>query len=350
MSLPVAWKQEYESLTGFVGEHPEIVITPSEISIPRDLREEFYLRFDRARMAVVEHYYPMLSVDVETLCTRYVAIEKDVMELLGLEEITMPADLSSFLHRPKEGLTRVIYNRLFDLLQQKIGLDRFEENCALELDSAAAELFRLGYEWWAALALIRLLEPDESYGVDLDDDYKPVAVELKSISFGRQAHHPTIRLPEFVLHSGRLNRYVAVKMALASEAESFANAVKPPVRPKKRTGDTSFVLDSRVMLLSFIEDLKHIPIVAEIFDCTLSRPDWIVECLTKGEALDPDAVNAVKQRAAMLQPKMGVCAIVMDDAPVAELQKIFEGVRPFPVGLELSRLHPVVDALAPAWV
>ena len=69
--------------------------------------------------------------------------------------------------------------------------------------------------------MIKLLEPDEAYLVDLDEDYEPVLAELKSISFGRQAHHPTMRIPEFVLHSRKLNKYVAVKMALARELETY---------------------------------------------------------------------------------------------------------------------------------
>ena len=84
--------------------------------------------------------------------------------------------------------------------------------------------------------MIKLLEPDEAFFVDLDEDYKPFLTELKSISFGRQAHHPTMRIPEFVLHSRKLNKYVAVKMVLAREMETYVATFKPAVTAEEEDG------------------------------------------------------------------------------------------------------------------
>lgn len=56
-----------------------------------------------------------------------------------------------------------------------------------------------------------------------------------------------MRIPEFILHSKKLDRNVAVKMPLALEVETYYIPFEPPVKPKKRTGDTSYALDSRMM-------------------------------------------------------------------------------------------------------
>ncbi len=339
-------KEEYERLGKFISENPGIVLTQNEISIPQELRSEFYLRFDNVRAAMVDQHYSKLPVDVENLCSHYVKIEKEVIELLGIERVSMPVDLHSFLHKPKEGMARSIYSRLFDLLQGKTTIGDFEQQCIDDLNTSASELYRIGYEWWAGLTLVKLLEPEKAFFVDLDEDYKPFLTDLKEISFGRQAHHPTMRIPEFVLLSKKLGRYVAVKMAVAREIETYARpGLRPPVRPKRPTGDTSLALDSRVMLLSFMSGPDEIPIIADTYDCTLANPDWMLECITLDEFRNPDAVEEVRFRLTSLNPKLGSCMMVIGESN-QELGPISETIRTVWVGFDESKFRPILDNLA----
>ena len=151
MTKPNNWKREYQALRDYIGAHPEIVLKPNEVSIPKDLRDKFYLHFDGVRKAVVENCFSKLPPEIELLCDNYIRIEKEIKTLLHLDGIIMPLDLSSFLHNPQKGLIRVIYNRMFDLLQGKIGEDAFEKLAESGLRRGAADLFRLGYEWWAGI-------------------------------------------------------------------------------------------------------------------------------------------------------------------------------------------------------
>jgi len=340
------WKQEYDSLKEYITDHLEIVINPTEISIPQTLRDEFYARFDRMRLGFVEDHYSALSIDINALCENYLRIEKEITGLLNLEGIAMPMDLFSFVHTPKEGLMRILYNRTFDLLQGKMAIEEYEEQAVNDLRSVAAELFRLGYEQWAGLAMIKQLEPDEAFYVDLDEDYKPFLTELKSISFGRQAHHPTMRIPEFVLHSRKLNRYVAVKMVLAQELETYVAPVKPPVRPKKRTGDTSFALDSRVMLLSLMASPKDIPIIADIYDLKFTNPDWMMEFISANEINDPGSLEQVRRHLDAMRPQFGSCLVLIGSGGESTQAFFPENVRMVAPGFDQSALQPVVDALA----
>jgi hypothetical protein len=340
------WKQEFDSLRNYIISQPEIVINPTEISIPQNLRDEFYRRFDQLRRNFVEDHYPSISVDFNSLCENYLKIEKEITELLGLEGIQMPMDLFSFVHTPKEGLIRILYSRTFDLLQGKTGIEVFEEQAVNDLRSVAAELYRLGYEQWAALVIIKLLEPDQAFFVDLDDEYKPFLTELKSISFGRQAHHPTMRIPEFVLHSRKLNRYVAVKMVLTGEIETYVAPFKPAVRPRKKTGDTSFALDSRVMLLSFMASPDDIPIIADIYDLKLTNPDWMMEFISASELEDPGSLDQVKRHADAMKPRFGSCLVLIDSDRALTSEEIPEKIRTVSAGFDQARLQPVVDALA----
>jgi hypothetical protein len=345
MAEPVNWRRKYRLLGDFIAAHPEIVLKKAEVSIPQNLREEFYSHFDRVRRAVVEDRYSTLPVDVEALCDNFIRIEKEVVELLRLNSISMPTDLSIFLHNPKEGLIRVLYNRLFDVLQGKLSLDDFEEQSASDLKAAAAVLFRLGYEWWASLALIKLLDPDEAFRVDFDDEFKLVLREIREISFGRQAHHPTMRIPEFVIRSRRLGKYVAIKMALAREIETFVVTIKPPVRPRKKTGDTSLALDSRVMLLFFMPSIDKIPVVADIYECTLTSPSWMVEYVTGNELNDAMAMEDVENRLNALKPELGTCLVLIDAEDEAGLAQIQGNICPVAAGFDQAKLQAVVDGL-----
>jgi hypothetical protein len=332
-----------DSLNQFIKDHPEIIINKSEISIPQELREEFYRRFDDVRRAFVEEQYASLPVDVQTLSDNYIRVENEIIETLSIERIAVPVDLHSFLHNPGDGLIRVMYNRLFDLLQGKTTFEEFQTASANDIRTAAGDLYRLGYEMWAALAFIKLLDPDKGYFVDLDDDYKPYLTDLKEIAFGRQAHHPTLRIPEFVLHSRKVDKYVTVKMGPAREIDTFVVRFTPPVRPKKKTGDTSYGLDSRVMLLTFLPTPDEIPIVAEIYDRKLVSPDMMIEFLTADEFESQTALDDVRRHFNAMNPRLGMCLLVIDPRGEAKPEPVAEKIRAISAGFDPAKMEPILE-------
>ena len=335
-----------DKLKQFIKDHVEIVINKNEIAIPQELRDEFYRLFDDVRKAFVQKRLPSLPVDARTLSSEYIAMEQEIVGLLGLRRIDVPVDLYSFLHNPEYGLTRSVYNRLFELLQGKIAEEDFEQLAESDMTAAALELYRLGYEMWGSLTFLKLLDPDKCFFVDLDDDYKPVLAKLEEIAFGRQAHHPTIRIPEFVLHSRRLDKYVAVKMALAREVETFVVPFTPPVRPKKKTGDTSLALDSRVMLVYFMSSQDDIPIVAEIYDRKLTSPDLMLEFLTADELGNPAAMDEVRRRLEAMHPASGMCLFVIGPESEAKAEAIAENVQAISAGFDPQKIESVFSLIA----
>jgi len=340
------WKQKYDILKDYIAANPEIHIDVSEISIPEHLRDEFYKHFNDIRNVFVEACYGSLPLEMDALCRNYIQSEKELIEVLDLERIDLPMDLSSFLHNPKEGLMRAIYNRLFEMVQGKIAVDDFEQMANSDLIATASELFRLGYEQWAALTLIRLLEPDGAFGVELDEDYEPFAVDLKEIAFGRQFHNPAKRIPEFILHSKKLDRHIAVKMPLAREVDSYYIPYEPAFKKKRQTGDTSYVLDSRVMFLSIVPDLKKIPVFADIHARTINSPDLTVEFLTGQDLADPDVIIHVQKRMEIMKPRLGGSIVVMNPEPESGIVKPTGNINTFAVGLDPLKLQPVIDKLA----
>jgi len=346
VSVQSEWREKYGLLKKYTDANPEINIDTCEVSIPKHLRDTFYEKFDAIRESVVASRLGALPINVDILRSSYTQIEKEVTDLLGLDRIDIPMDLLSFLHDPKNGLVRVLYNRLFELVQGKINEDDFEQLAGVDIDVIAADLFRLGYEPWAALVLISLFEPDKAYGVELDEDYEPFVCELKEIAFGRQFHHMAKRIPEFILHSKKLNKNIAVKMPLAREVNTFYIPFEPPVKPKKRTGDTSYVLDTRTMFLAVVPDLKKIPVFADIHARTIKSPDLTVEFVTQQEAVDSGVLDEVKRRVEIMKPKFGGCLVVIDPDQDTEMNTSAESIETIAAGFDPSKLQTIIDKLA----
>ncbi len=340
MGIQPQWKQKYDVLENYAAANPEIHIDMSEISIPEHLRDEYYKHFDDVRNAIVEARYGSLPPEVDALCRNYIQSEKELTERIGLERIELPVDLSSFLHNPKQGLARGLYNRLFEMVQGKIAVDDFERMADSDLTATAEGLFRLGYESWAALTLIRLLEPDGAFGVELDENDEPFVVELEVIAFGRQFHHTAKRIPEFILHSKKMDRHIAVKMPLAREVDNYT------IKSKKHTGDTSYVLDSRVMFLAIVPDLKNIPVFADIQARTIKGPDLMVEFLTEQDLTNEDVVVQVQRRVEMMKPRLGGGIVVMNPEPDSDIVKPTGDMDTFSVGLDPLKLQPIINKLA----
>jgi hypothetical protein len=346
MSQQPRWKEKYGLLKEYTTANPEIYIDTREVSIPGHLRDEFYNRFDSIRETIVEDCFNLLNLDVETLSVNYQKAENELTGLLGEKPIVLPTDLLSFLHNPKEGLIRALYNRLFELVQGKLTEEEFENLAAGDLEFTVTDLYNLGYEAWSALVIMRMLEPDRIYGVGLDEDFEPVVTDLVEIAFGRQFHHVAKRIPEFILHSRKLDKHVAVKMPLAREVDTYYIPFEPPVKPRKRTGDTSYVLDSRVMFLAIVEDLKKIPVFADIHARTIQSPDLTIEFLTAQNIADPVAVAEVSRRIEIMKPKLGGCIVVINPTPGAGPAVPEDKLETFAVGLDRSGFQPVVDKLA----
>jgi hypothetical protein len=340
MTIQPQWKQKYDVLQDYVAANPEIHIDMSEISIPEHLRDTFYKHFDDVRNAVVEARYGSLPPEVDALRRNYIQSEKELTELMGLELIKLPVDLLSFLHNPKAGLARGLYNRLFEMVQGKISTDDFERMADSDLTATAEGLFQLGYESWAGLTLIRLLEPDGAFGVELNENYEPFVVTLEEIAFGRQFHHTAKRIPEFILHSKKLDRHIAVKMPLAREVDNYH------IKSKKHTGDTSYVLDSRVMFLAIVRDLEQIPVFADVHARTIKGPDLMVEFLTEQDLSNEDIIVQVQRRVEMMKPRLGSSVVVMNPKPDSDIVKPAGNIDTFSVGLDPLKLQPIIDKLA----
>jgi hypothetical protein len=346
MILESPWKHKYGILKDYISSNPEIHIGQCEVCIPEGLRDGFYKYFDDIRGAIVESWNGSFCLDVYSLSKHFIESESRLSEALNLS-IELPLDLSSFLHNPREGMMRLIYNRLFELIQGKIPEDDFDRIAAGDLTRDASEMFRMGYEAWAALALIIMLEPDEVFGIALDSDHKPIAAEIKEIAFGRQFHHPAKRIPEFIFHSKKLDSYVAFKMPLAREVNSYYVPVELATQKllRNRNGDSSSALDHRMIFLSVVKDLRETPVFADIHKRTVAGPDLCIEFIMEQDLSDTEIIEQIRNRLEIMKPRVGGALVLMDARLKSEPLKIMENMDAVSVGLEASRFQPVIEKL-----
>ncbi len=346
MGIQSEWKKKFDILQDYIASNPEIYIDKYEISIPEHLREKFYADFDDIRNTFVTHFYNSMPLDVDTLCNNYIHAEKEVMDSLKIESVDLPVDLKSFLHNPREGMVRWLYNRLFETIQKKITMEEFEKIAEIDLVSTTAAMYRLGYEAWAAFTIVMLLEPDETYSVELDDNFEPVTGHLREIAFGRQFSHSTKRIPEFIIHSKRLDSYIAVKMPLAKEIIAYYPPHEVPQKMMRdRTGDTSYVLDNRILFLSVIKDLNSIPVYAEVHERKIKSPDVIIDFLTEQDLNDTERIKQIQYRLQIMQPRHGGNIVIMNPGTEASSFALGNGFDLFSAGFEKTKLQPLIDKL-----
>ncbi|NLD36978.1 MAG: hypothetical protein GX654_08920 [Desulfatiglans sp.] len=348
MDFKTEWKQEYESLKTFISSNKEILISPYETSIPRPLRDEFYSRFDQVRKAFVRSWESHLFVDICALGRSYTEAEERLFKILALKKhIELQVDLASILHNPEEGMMRLIYDPLFELIQCKITENDFEVKAAKNLNQNALEMFRLGYELWAAISIILLLDPDKIFRVSLDENDKPFVSELDQIVIGAQHHHAAKRIPELILHSKTLNTHIAFKMPLRGEVDYYNLPTELPTQRmlRDRTGDTSMALADRMIFMSVIQDLNNIPVFAELHERKITSPDLTIEFLTAHDLSDEGALSRVQNRMQIMKPSFGGRIVVVNPRAESEVYETDKNIMAYSVGLDERKLQPIIDKL-----
>ncbi|MBN1905015.1 MAG: hypothetical protein JW927_07950 [Deltaproteobacteria bacterium] len=348
MDLKPEWRQKYDILKSFIESNPEISIGKWETSIPKSLRDEFYSRFDQVRNAFVKSWESRFFVDICALGKAYVEAEERLFKILALKKhIELQVDLATILHTPHEGMMRLIYDRLFELVQGKITENDFERVAQENLNQNALEMFRFGYELWAAISIMLLLDPDEIFRVSLDENDKPFVSELDQIVIGAQHHHAAKRIPEFILHSKRVNAYIAFKMPLRGEVDYYNLPTELPTQRmlRDRTGDTSMALADRMIFMSVIQDLNNIPVFAELHERKINSPDLTIEFLMENDFGDTKAVMQIQNRADIMKPRLGGNIVLMNQKSLSGNFKIKENLETFSVGIDSKLLQPIIDKL-----
>jgi len=337
-------------LVEYVSGHPAIELGERSSAIPEELRPEFYRLFDAVQHAFLHESFANLLDDAVCLSARYTQVEQRVMQALELDDVVMMAGLARFLRDPVDGLARELFEPLFSLMQGRLTVESFEQIATARAEAAYERYSRLGYKQWIELSLVDLFDADRLFNVVVhkpsskeiikrSDVPEPVPMpeESRALSFERDLY-PIYMVPDFIVHSGRLNAYVA----LTSE---FSGAFWPASDPSRARDwialDVAGRLGTRLVLIHVSKRLEEIALIMD--KERISRPDVTIEYVVGADWSEEEGTYRNGSEYAGLNPSRGAFLVTRHRLPDG---RVSGGARVLAAGLDEATLSPIVDALA----
>jgi hypothetical protein len=323
-----SFRQAYAALTDFIANHSEIEIGESVTSIPGEVRTDFYHLFNATREAFLEEKFPEYLSEAALLSEQYRKAEESAAKLFSLEEPSMSSGIHRFLRDPKESLTRELFDLLFDLLKGRESIDSFEQKASSYVARIFPIVFRGGYEKWVLLSFVALLEVDqtvrvEARGLGVGERAKPahqapledVPYPIESTSFFfSQPRNVIFAVPDLIVHSSRLNRFVGIRSEFY---EGLYNAWNPSPRREwlPITTDALLLLESGLTLIYTAEQADDIALVGDA--ANICRPDLILWCIDAGSLAQKEVLEKMAQVNELFQPANGIYVIANHPWPEA---------------------------------
>jgi len=353
------WYQAYTELKDFVTGHHGIELDEDVVAIPEKVRPEFYRLFDASRTTFIEENFSELLYKPRALSERYIKVEEEVINLLRLDGISMPVGLHRFLRDPKNQLVRGLFDPLFDLLRGKTNVEAFGKEASRSIEDSFKELYRLGYEKWVVLSLVKLLESNKSFHLPLrqptfkeimkhlptSEEPVPLPEESNSLSFEHEMTSILI-VPDFIVYSAKIDRYIAVR-------SEFKQAiwVAADINQEREWYTFDFITEKNALvdlesgLLVYIDDSPED--LALIADSTkVLRPDLIVECVEPKDWHEEDELENAKLRHDVFKPKVGTYVVCGGAVPEHIPEKLEADIHLLTVGFDQSKLDPIINVLA----
>ncbi len=371
------WEKLYLDLRDYVARTPQIEIDRSFMVIPAEVRPEFNRHFDAVRVAFVEDKFPDLLAEATELSRHYRAEAQEAARSLKLSDIKLPVNLQALVADPLSGLTRYLFDPLFDLVKGKTDFMTFERQASETVEDNFKKVFRQGYEEWVYLSLVNLLAPDKALAVpaydleittrELEPDEKrgiykaevPAPKETKTLSFDRAGAEPPFVISDIVLHSTRLNRYVAMRSDLKDSPYSAKDVSENREWLKVREVGILYrpTFSSWPDIVMCVEDQpRDIALIADF--SRFCRPDVIVECVEQTGWHRTEELSKVNREYDFFRPFKGTFIVSKEPIPDA-LKKLevhaaqetgsdLKNIHIISAGYNKSALQPIVEALQDA--
>ncbi len=338
--MPHNWQMAYGELKEYIAKHPTITIGMNVIRLDDDVRPEFYRLFGAVCTGFLKDNFPELLEKGHVLSRNWGEISRTMMDSLKLELIDVDPSTRWFLLDPNDGLTRGLFDTLFDLLKGKIDLAAFEQAASRGVTHEFARFYHQGYRYWVTLALLKLLSTDKVYHVppsDYDSDpgshttltdgsceeIAPSAVEMDKISLEPSFMH-SFMVPRIIGHSARLNLYTAFSPDFDYNVASWK--VKNPDTELewhemagivREFGEDKLWPDMAIYLGTNHERLT---VTADYW--RMARPDVTLEFREDQEWYEREGLEPVRRHYNVLKPKLGSFVVCLEPVPEAALKEL----------------------------
>jgi len=350
--MPSRWLGAYSELKSFIDANPRIEITPGAQCIPGDIRAEFYRLFDNVRLGFIADNYNEFVDLARPLSQSYNAVVEKAVNSLGLSEIKPKSTLSWFLKDPLEGLNRLLFDLLFDLLKGKLDLEDFEQQAGERLSRSFPDMFRLAYEHWVLVAVVSLLDGDRAFTVPLygseedatlvgggepmpgtvqENVSSPEDAAVVSLEHAKEAAFVT---PDIIVHSNRTGGYVSIRRDLFAPQRMVKDVSRKREWLKYRdVGVKSWrdhAADWPDMVVYAGSSSAELALVADY--ARFCRPEIIIECMEQDDWFSPEEAERMKRNQTFFKPRLGIVVICRGPVPDEALQAFM----PQPGALEAS--------------
>jgi hypothetical protein len=376
--MPNTWREAYAELTHYIARNPVIEISESVIALPGDVRPEFYRLFDTVRIKFIQENFPASLENSYALAKGFAEVSGCVKDTMKLDAINPRPGIKWFLLDPLNGLIRILFDPLFDLLKGRTDLNTFEEILCQQIGCLIKDYTHDGYKRWVALSLVLLTAPDKNYRVGATEnaspdegtsesvvhqEFVPEMEETRNISF-----NPTplesFSLPGILVHSQRLDKYISIQTDF-NEARWQAKTVSPRQEwyeisaLKEEFGNFDLWPDLAVYTA---EQAGQLALVAD--QLQVARPDIILEVRAERGWYCPEEADIIKRHYDILKPRLGTYVIcrgpVPEEAakalscppvqpepePAAEKAPTLRRIVLLSAGFDTCRLEPVIETLA----
>jgi hypothetical protein len=357
--MELNWQNTLAQLRDYIAHNPVISIGTNLVSLPGEVRPEFYRLFDKIESDFIRDYFPDLLEKGCALSRAWAEASKAIAGQISLESIIVAQSLKWFLNDPLDGLTRSLSDPLFEVLKNKTDATTFGETGKRLVNGAFTNYFKEGYLRWVELAILSLLNPDKNYRVPAVDELAdplmgeghenpgqrvanvPEAARFNILSFQQ---HPVVSfvVPKVMVWSVRLGRFIALhsefvepywtarEVSRNAEWLDFTDLKREngltKVRPdQKILPDLTKIL--RDVAIYMAEDLSDITLVAD--HRRILRPAVSVEIMEEGDWFEKGKLSTVKRHHAVMQPGLGTFIICREPPPQAALDEL----APKPVGV-----------------
>ncbi|MFC1846953.1 hypothetical protein ACFLYS_02720 [Chloroflexota bacterium] len=347
-----SWQELYMELTDFICKNPEIEITSSMINIPEEKREAFYTHFNQVRRAFLNDKFSAIINKSRALSESYLQIEKQVIDLLGLDSISNSPLLQSFLCEPAKRLTKEQFDMLFSLLKGKIDIQTFEADSVKKIRFSSHKLYLNGYLKWLELSLIKILEAKSILQVSTrpisnEKDYQQIKItekvlapqESKALSLDRDKDI-RFTVPDFIIYSDTISKYISIR-------SNFRHSmIRADNKSKKREWcaiDPMFSLDPKYILVYEADNAEELSLVAD--SVTVCRPDLVIVCVDPEDSIDIKRFNEDVLINNKIKSVLGTFVVSMGNMSQLKLENHIEDIHMLEVGLSAAKLKPIVEVL-----
>jgi hypothetical protein len=359
------WLQQYKELKRFIHANPSIEITNNSVSIPGDVRAEFYKNFDALRAGFIKDRFIIDLDRAEALSEAYGGVSKAVKQRMHLEEIQTSDKLRWFLCDPLNGLMRTLFDPVFDLLKGRLDVDGFGITAETAVKNVFHPLFADGYQCWVTLALMQQLSADRLWTVkspassdNLDtrrgifsavrDASPPAMTESGRLVFG-SATSGSFLVPEAIVHTEKLPGYAGfVLPSNISLLKANSSSKKLEWLNQKQLKQDFGAGDFWPDMLFYVsgESADDLKLIAD--SERIARPAAIFEIMEDENWCYEKNIRPIVRHNQILTPTAGSYVISRTEVDTESFRQLCppDSIHLINAGYDASRLEPLVLALA----